>query len=139
MTLIAIAAVRGTQPAHRPMRAIARAMAAAPGAAPPAPAGVAPAPPMTLIEPFWPTPEPDPERRDRAARQDAAQILHDLGRVQIAMLGGRLDLDGLRRIDTLASRLAPADPELGELCRAISARARIELARAECAAGVRHG
>ena len=134
-TVIEIATVRSLQPMRRVARLPAR--SASGSATPPSPLAVQADMPVTpateLPAAFWSAPEPDEQRRDAAARQDAQQILGDLGRVQADLLSGRVDVVGLRRIAMLANGLAPADPDLGDICKAIAIRARVEVARVEYA------
>ncbi len=137
--LIAIAAARPPMPARRAMRVV-RLQADGPTFAVPLRSDVAivPAPPLAAAARR--DVEPDDPRCDRVAQECAEQILGALGRIQVDLLSGRVDLAGLRRIGILVNRLAAADPGLDEICRAIAMRARVEVARIEYAhlAGARH-
>ncbi len=130
--LIAIAAARPPMPARRPMR-VARVPADGPTFAVPSRSDVAIVPAPALAAVLRRDVEPDDPRCDREAHESAERILGDLGRVQVDLLSGRVDLAGLRRIGMLANRLAAADPDLDDICKAIAIRARVEVARIECA------
>jgi hypothetical protein len=137
--LIAIAAARPPMPARRPMR-LARVQGDVPTFAVQSRSNVAIVPAPALTAAIRRDVEPDDSQRDREAHESAEQILGDLGRIQVDLLSGRVDLAGLRRIGMLANRLAAADPGLDDICKAIAVRARVEVARVECAylAGARH-
>jgi len=137
--LIAIAAARPPMPARRAMR-VARLQADAPIFAVPSRSDVAIVPAPALPAAARRDVEPEDPRGDREAHESAEQILGDLGRIQVDLLSGRVDLAGLRRIGMLANNLAATDPALDDICKAIAMRARVEVARAECAhlAGARH-
>jgi hypothetical protein len=73
--------------------------------------------------------------RDRDARRRGAMMLDELARLQRALLGGQIDPDGLRSLAALAAGAdGAADPVLAAAVRAISVRARVELARLSAAA-----
>lgn len=130
--LIAIAAGRPQMPARRPMRP-ARVPADGPAFAVRSPSVVAIAAAPALPAAVRRDAEPEDPCRDREAQASAEQILGDLGRVQVDLLNGRVDLAGLRRIGLLANGLAAADPGLDDICKAIAMRARVEVARVEFA------
>jgi len=68
------------------------------------------------------------ERDSSAARRGAA-LLHELARLQIALLSGDVDTGTMSRLANLAEGEAGADPVLRDIIDGISLRARIELAR----------
>lgn len=70
----------------------------------------------------------DAERDDAAHRRGNA-VLEELEGLQLALLAGRLDSGRLSRLAQLAEGESGADPALRDILRAISLRARIELAR----------
>ena len=73
--------------------------------------------------------------RDRDARRRGKQMLDELTRLQRALLGGRLDPENLRALAALAADPGiAADPLLAAAVRAVSVRARVELARLAAAA-----
>jgi hypothetical protein len=73
--------------------------------------------------------------RDREARRRGAMMLDELARLQRALLGGQVDPEGLRSLAALAAGAdGAADPMLAAAVRAISVRARVELARLSAAA-----
>jgi len=137
--LIAITAARQAMPARRPMR-LARVQGDGPTFAVPSRSDVVVAAAPELPATFRRDAAQDVPCRDREAQASAEQILGDLGRVQVDLLSGRVDLAGLRRIGLLANNLAAADPRLDDICKAIAIRARVEVARAECMrlAGMRY-
>ncbi len=68
--------------------------------------------------------------RDREARRRGQEILAALARLQRALLEGRRDLPGLRRLAVLAEDIPPAaDPGLRQALADVTLRARVELAR----------
>jgi hypothetical protein len=73
------------------------------------------------------------EERDARARRRGFAILQELGRLQLAMLDGRMDPAGLERLAGLSVGEQPADPVLAEAMAGIALRARVELARLETA------
>jgi len=87
-----------------------------------------------LPDAYWQDTDSNRQPADQGAQEDAEQILGDLGRVQVDLLHGRIDLAGLRRIGSLAKGLAAVDPDLNDICKAIAMRARVEVARVEVAA-----
>jgi hypothetical protein len=86
---------------------------------------------VTLIAPPMPRSQEDP--RDQSARRNAKDLLDELEELQRDVLGGGEASARLPRIANLAAALTPADPELGEICRAIVTRARVEMARLQYA------
>ena len=77
--------------------------------------------------------------RDREARRRGAMMLDELTRLQRALLGGQIDPDNLRALAALAAGPdgagdGAADPMLAAAVRAVSVRARVELARVSAAA-----
>jgi len=73
--------------------------------------------------------------RDDAAQRRGRALLEELEGVQLALLAGRIDPARLSRLAQLAEGEAGADPALREILRAISLRARIELARSSVGSG----
>ena len=73
--------------------------------------------------------EAAPARRDQAARRGSEMILHDLAKLQIALLGGHAAGAVLALRDALAYLPQAADPQLNSIVAAIRLRAGIELAR----------
>ncbi|MBR0643463.1 flagellar assembly protein FliX [Plastoroseomonas hellenica] len=73
------------------------------------------------------------EERDARARKRGLALLEELQEVQVALLGGRLDPARLARLASLSGGEQAADPALAEAVAAIALRARVELARLECA------
>ena len=70
--------------------------------------------------------------RDREARRRGQEILAALARLQRALLEGRRDLPGLRRLAALAEDIPlAADPRLRQALADVTLRARVELARHE--------
>ena len=67
--------------------------------------------------------------RDAAARRRANAILDDLQGLQAELLGGRTDPARLARLAALQAGEEGTDSALREAVRAVSLRARIELAR----------
>jgi hypothetical protein len=67
--------------------------------------------------------------RDSRGRKRAVHMLEELARLQADLLSGRADPAALARLAELAAGEPPEDPELAEICAAVSLRARIELAR----------
>lgn len=67
--------------------------------------------------------------RDDAARRRGHAVMEELEGLQLALLAGRLDSGRLSRLAQLAEGESGADPALRDILRAISLRARIELAR----------
>lgn len=67
--------------------------------------------------------------RDAAAQRRGHAVLEELEGLQLALLSGRIDAGRLSRLAQLAEGEAGADPALRDILRAISLRARIELAR----------
>ncbi|WP_421994198.1 flagellar assembly protein FliX [Roseococcus sp.] len=67
--------------------------------------------------------------RDDAARRRGHAALEELEGLQLALLSGRIDAGRLSRLAQLAEGESGADPALRAIMRAISLRARIELAR----------
>jgi hypothetical protein len=67
--------------------------------------------------------------RDDAAQRRGHAALAELEALQLALLSGRIVSGGLSRLARLAEGESGADPALQDILRAISLRARIELAR----------
>ena len=67
--------------------------------------------------------------RNAAARRRAAAILDELTGLQAELLGGRRDPDRLVRLAALQGGEEGEDPVLRDALRAVSLRARIEMAR----------
>lgn len=67
--------------------------------------------------------------RDATARRRGHAVLEELEGLQLALLSGRIESGRLSRLAQLADGEAGADPALRDILRAISLRARIELAR----------
>jgi hypothetical protein len=73
--------------------------------------------------------EAAPARRNQAARRGGEAILHDLSRLQAALLGGQAPGAATALRDTLARLPEAVDPVLNGILTSIRLRARIELAR----------
>ena len=74
--------------------------------------------------------------RDRDARKRGKQMLDELARLQRALLAGRLDPENLRALAALAGDSAvAADPAIAAVVRAVTVRARVELARSLARSG----
>lgn len=70
-----------------------------------------------------------PAERDAAAERRGSAVLRELQGLQLALLGGGVEVSRLSRLALLAEGEAGADPALREIIAEISLRARIELAR----------
>ncbi len=70
------------------------------------------------------------EARNRRARERAGKLLAGLGRIQLALLGGRIDASLLAQLADLADLANEADdPALKGLVDGVALRAKVELAR----------
>ncbi len=73
--------------------------------------------------------------RDRDARKRGKLMLDELTRLQRALLAGRLDPENLRALAALAGdSTVAADPAIAAAVRAVTVRARVELAQLKAAA-----